>query len=196
MWGEAWERDLESGEQETSETGAKKAYATLVPDQGSKVNCFMFPFLQSSSHLCSLRHCLHSTIPFQNKPSLPKIMTNIRKNQTEILEGHSETLQTLPVPLLVLSVLWEAAVSIYPMSNVLWAKWKAESELQIHLLSKVLEDLEAEQVQLDCLHWAPRLHLPMLVVSVHLGHRQAIPAPLAQQDSLSMKFCKISFKVC
>ena len=119
MWGEAWERDLEAGEQETSETGAKKAYATLVPDQGSKVNCFIFPFLQSSLHLCSLRHCLHSIIPFQNKPSLPKIMTNIRKNQTEILEGHSETLQTLPVRLLVLSVLWEAAVSIYPTSNVL-----------------------------------------------------------------------------
>ena len=35
-----WERDLDSGEQETSEAGAKKAYATLVRDQGSKVNCF------------------------------------------------------------------------------------------------------------------------------------------------------------
>jgi len=35
MWGEAWERDLESGEQGT-EAGAKKAYATLVPDQGSE----------------------------------------------------------------------------------------------------------------------------------------------------------------
>ena len=41
IWGEAWERDLESGEQGTSEAGAKKAYATLVPDQGSKVNCFL-----------------------------------------------------------------------------------------------------------------------------------------------------------
>ena len=113
----------------------------------------MFPFLQSSLHLCSLHHCLHPIIPFPNRPSLPKIMTNIRRNRTEILEGHSETLQTLRVRLLVfkLSVLWEAAVSFYPMSNVLWAKWKAESDLQIHLLSKVLlEDLEAEQVQLDC----------------------------------------------
>jgi dynein light intermediate chain 1 len=43
MWSEAWERDLESGE-ESGEAGAKKVYATLVPDQGSKVNCFMFPF--------------------------------------------------------------------------------------------------------------------------------------------------------
>jgi dynein light intermediate chain 1, cytosolic len=44
IWGEAWERDLESGEQGTGEAGAMKAYATLVPDQGSKVNYFMFPF--------------------------------------------------------------------------------------------------------------------------------------------------------
>ena len=56
MWGEVWERDFEA-----------------VPDywQGSKINCFIFPFLQSSLHLCSLRHFLHSTIPFHNKPSLP-----------------------------------------------------------------------------------------------------------------------------
>ena len=39
-----WERDLDSGEQETSEAGAKKAYATLVRDQGSKVNCFNLTF--------------------------------------------------------------------------------------------------------------------------------------------------------
>ena len=44
MWAEAWERDLESAEQGAGEAGARKAYATLVPDQGSKVNCFMFPF--------------------------------------------------------------------------------------------------------------------------------------------------------
>ena len=45
MWGEAWERDLEASELETSEAGAKKAYATLVRDQESKVNHFIFPFL-------------------------------------------------------------------------------------------------------------------------------------------------------
>ena len=41
-----WERDLDSGEQETSEAGAKKAYATLVRDQGSqaKVHCFNLTF--------------------------------------------------------------------------------------------------------------------------------------------------------
>ena len=75
-------------------------------------------------------------------------------------------------------------------------EWKAESDLQIHLLSKVLlEDLETEQIQLGCPHWAPRLHPPVLVVYAHLGHRQLIPARLAQQDSHSMWFCKISFKV-
>ena len=42
MWGEAWERDLESG---TGEGGAKKAYAALVPDQGSKVIILYFSFL-------------------------------------------------------------------------------------------------------------------------------------------------------
>ena len=38
------ERDLEWGEQETSEAGAKEAYATLVHDQGSRVNCFNLTF--------------------------------------------------------------------------------------------------------------------------------------------------------
>ena len=38
MWGEAWERDLEAEEGQTGESGAKKAYSNLVPDQGSKVN--------------------------------------------------------------------------------------------------------------------------------------------------------------
>ena len=53
-----WERDLESGEQKTSEAGEKEAYATLVNlnDQGSRVNCFNLTFLQSSLHLRSLRH--------------------------------------------------------------------------------------------------------------------------------------------
>ena len=39
------ERDLEWGEQETSEAGAKEAYATFVHDQGSRVNCFILAFL-------------------------------------------------------------------------------------------------------------------------------------------------------
>ncbi|KAJ3516133.1 hypothetical protein NLJ89_g1310 [Agrocybe chaxingu] len=35
MWGEAWEHDLDPDDA-TGEAGAKKAYASLVPDQGSK----------------------------------------------------------------------------------------------------------------------------------------------------------------
>ena len=121
MWGEAWERDLESGEgQGTGEAGAKKAYTTLVPDQRFKVNFVYVPlFLPFCSCFYSLRRCLRSTIQSQNKPSLQKTTMKIRRNQTKILEGRSETLQNLRVPLRVLLVLWEAAVSIYPMSNVL-----------------------------------------------------------------------------
>ena len=75
-------------------------------------------------------------------------------------------------------------------------EWKAELDLQKHLLSTVLlEDLEAEQVQLGCPHWASCLHPPVLIVCVHLGHRQLIPAPLAQQDSLSMSFAKFLSQV-
>jgi len=37
MWGEAWERDLDAEEGQLEETGARKSYANLVPDQGSKV---------------------------------------------------------------------------------------------------------------------------------------------------------------
>ena len=137
---------------------------------------------------------------FQSKPSLPKFMTNLRRNQTEILEGHSEILLTLPVRLMVLSVLsTPLGSSSFNLPNVERAlsEWIAESDLQIHLLSKVLlEDLEAEQIQLGCPHWAPRLHPPVLVVCVHLGHHQLIPARLVQKDSHSMWFCKISFKVC
>ena len=41
MWGEAWERDLEADES-SGESGAKRAYANLVPDQGSKVSVCLF----------------------------------------------------------------------------------------------------------------------------------------------------------
>ncbi|KAF4619559.1 hypothetical protein D9613_004983 [Agrocybe pediades] len=36
MWGEAWERDLEAQDGQFEETGARKMFANLVPDQGSK----------------------------------------------------------------------------------------------------------------------------------------------------------------
>jgi dynein light intermediate chain 1 len=38
MWGEAWERDLESvGEEASDDLGARKLFAALVPDRGTKV---------------------------------------------------------------------------------------------------------------------------------------------------------------
>ncbi|KAH9967043.1 dynein light intermediate chain-domain-containing protein [Lactifluus volemus] len=42
-WGEAWERDLsfEAGADDESETGARKLYAALVPDQGPKPNSLL-----------------------------------------------------------------------------------------------------------------------------------------------------------
>ena len=98
------ERDLEWGEQETSEAGAKKAYATLVRDQGSKVNCFNLTFFFNrvytfaASAIASSNHVLEQAF-------LAKIYDESSKNQTEILDGHSETLLTLPVRLMVLSVL-------------------------------------------------------------------------------------------
>ncbi|PPQ79491.1 hypothetical protein CVT25_003373 [Psilocybe cyanescens] len=36
MWGEAWEHDLDAEEEQAEGSGAKKSYANLVPDQGSK----------------------------------------------------------------------------------------------------------------------------------------------------------------
>lgn len=39
MWGESWEHDLEEAEGHGSgEAGAKKLFASLVPDQGEKVS--------------------------------------------------------------------------------------------------------------------------------------------------------------
>ncbi|GBE79865.1 DLIC-domain-containing protein [Sparassis latifolia] len=35
-WGEAWEHDLDHAEDDTGESGAKKMYSMLVPDQGAK----------------------------------------------------------------------------------------------------------------------------------------------------------------
>jgi dynein light intermediate chain 1, cytosolic len=36
-WGEAWEHDLELSEGEPEQSGARKLYSALVPDQGLKV---------------------------------------------------------------------------------------------------------------------------------------------------------------
>lgn len=52
-WGEAWERDLEEVEgQGSGETGAKKLFAALVPDQGEKV-CVDPSFLWFVNYFCA-----------------------------------------------------------------------------------------------------------------------------------------------
>lgn len=57
FWGEAWENDLEEVEgQSSGETGAKKLFTVLVPDQGEKVhfkNCF---FTIAKRCLCVASH--------------------------------------------------------------------------------------------------------------------------------------------
>lgn len=40
LWGEAWERDLAADENQSEGSGAKKLFAAVVPDQGTKVSIF------------------------------------------------------------------------------------------------------------------------------------------------------------
>lgn len=44
VWGEAWERDLAAEEIQTEGGGAKRLFASLVPDQGAKVGIFLLPW--------------------------------------------------------------------------------------------------------------------------------------------------------
>jgi hypothetical protein len=114
-WGEAWERDLDENQNEGS--GARKLFAALVPDQGTKVS-----IVASISMLlivpCSQLHSLHSTTLHQNKPSLPKTTTKMRRNQTGILVAHSGTLQTSLQRRLVSWAHLEAVVSVFQLSSV------------------------------------------------------------------------------
>jgi hypothetical protein len=115
MWGEAWERDLDA---EDGEPGAKKTYANLVPDQGSKVSRRRHPLsLRILTCLPSRRRFHPSTIRHQSKHSLQKIMTKIPRNPTETLVVLLEIHKTWPVRLLELLALWEAAVSIFQTSR-------------------------------------------------------------------------------
>jgi hypothetical protein len=89
-WNEAWERDLESDGAST-EPGAKKLYAALVPDQGAKVcslpflSCYWLRGYLNVNVTPSPPHCHPSTTPFQNSPSSPNITTRMRRNQTGTL---------------------------------------------------------------------------------------------------------------
>ena len=162
-----WERDLESGEQETSEAGVKEAYATLVHDQGSRVNCFNLTFFTIQFTLSQPPPLPPFNNPVPEQAYLAKNLTNIRDPR-----GAFRNLLTFFFASMVAGIVGPLGSSSFNLHNVERAlnEWKAESDLQIHLLSKLLlEDLEeAKQAQLDCPHWAPRLHPPVLVVCVHL----------------------------
>ena len=174
MWGEVWERDFEA-----------------VPDywQGSKIKSFIFPFLQSSLHLCSLRHFLHSTIPFHNKPSLPN-----DENSEEIRQRSS---RGFPKPYRLCRCGCQCCRSFgkqqFQSTQCRTCFQRNEKRNRTCKYTWLQEDLEAEQVQL-----ASQLGTSSSTTSVGSvrspGSRLA--APLGQQANLGIKFCKISFKVC
>jgi hypothetical protein len=82
----------------------------LIDHQPDSNYCF--------SGFLSLTLYLLSTIPRQNKRSLPRITTKMQKSQTEIPAVPLETLKTLQAPLLELLGRWEAAASVYRTLNV------------------------------------------------------------------------------
>jgi dynein light intermediate chain 1 len=83
-WGEAWEHDLpsESGADGGAEAGARKQYATLVPDQGPKacifISRFSISYPRADAGRNSRPRSRRSTIQRQNKPSFPRITTRTR----------------------------------------------------------------------------------------------------------------------
>ena len=171
-----WERDWESGEQETSEAGAKKAYATLVRDQGSKVNCLI---LLSFSIEFTLSQP-PPLAPFNNHVPEQAFLAKFYDESSKKSDRDPRGAFRNPTDFTGAAdgIVGPLGSSSFNLPNVERAlsEMEAESDLQIHLLSKVLlEDLEeAKQAQLNCPHWAPRLRPPVLVVCVHLGHRQLL----------------------
>ena len=126
-------------------------------------------------------------------------MTNLRRNQTEILEGHSETLLTLPVRLMVLSVLsTPLGSSSFNLLNIERALSEMESGIgpaNISAIEGTTRKLggRAGTVGLSPLGTSSS---PSGVGSVRSpGHRQLIPAPLAQQDNSSISFANFLSQV-
>lgn len=99
-WGEAWELDLfsESDVDEGSGTGARKQYATLVPDQGPKARIITYRFSTSYSGTdadCHSRpRSRRSTIQRRNKPSSLRITTRTRVVPTATRAAFSVALWT------------------------------------------------------------------------------------------------------
>lgn len=50
MWGEAWERDLAADESQSEGSGARKLFAILVPDQGTKVGNFLLRWASADDY--------------------------------------------------------------------------------------------------------------------------------------------------
>lgn len=82
-WGEAWESDMEQDVNAVEdETGAKRMFAALVPDQGARVgttNRIIVVSLRTDVRF-SRHPCHPSAIQHQSKPSSRKTTTKIRRN--------------------------------------------------------------------------------------------------------------------
>jgi hypothetical protein len=203
VWGEAWERDLEAeNEHSSAETGAKKAYANLVPDQGSKVSSCTFRLPIGANINLSLLHYRHSITLHRSKHSLQRIMT--RRSPTEILVVPSGIRKTLwAAARQVLSVPWGAAVSACRTSNVPSPRWRQASAALRSISAPRPEQLPgAPRPPLPdlpgCQYWAHRRHRrtspprgrlcrlrleALCPVQPRVGHR-------------SMMFCRTSSRAC
>lgn len=72
-WGEAWERDLEETESEPAEEpGAKKLFASLVPDQGAKVSRTLMLLYGALFHACLLAPTTTSLQQPNTRASVPR----------------------------------------------------------------------------------------------------------------------------
>jgi hypothetical protein len=112
VWGEAWGRDLEDGENVVgNEPGAKRLFRALVPDQGIKV-CIVLSLsrrtVNSLNFFSSLQHYHPSATQPRSKHSSPKTMTRIPKSPIRIRAAHS-VIHWKRMQQQASSVHWEAA---------------------------------------------------------------------------------------
>lgn len=153
MWGESWEHDLEEAEGHGSgEAGAKKLFASLVPDQGEKVSTAVrhsqyFSLMLGYSHMFYLQ----SITQYPNKRSSLGITTKTQRKATEILEHRSEIQQTSLRVLRQVS-LDPSAVVLCLMWNVFSVlSWKIPQTLWFRLPILVNTQIVLREDQLDLL---------------------------------------------
>ena len=82
LWNEAWERDLEP-EGSSNEPGAKKLYAALVPDQGSKVR---FADVRLDIMLKGRVGCTTPAIQ-QSSPRATVPLSSLRREREKVRQG-------------------------------------------------------------------------------------------------------------